>query len=453
MPGEVSRTTMSALRVSGAAARIEVVLEKLLGAPSPLRIRAWDGTESGPDDAPVLIIKSRKAIRRLLWRPDEIGLARAWVAGELDLEGDLEQALASLETIGRDLADHRHLTTLERAEIYRAAVLLGAVGPAPKAPAEEAALGGDRHSKDRDRDAVRHHYDVGNDFYELVLGPSMVYSCAYWARPDDSAYTLDDAQRDKLELICRKLGLRPGMRLLDVGCGWGALVIHAAREHGVQAVGITLSQEQAEYARKQVVAAGLTESVEVRVQDWRDVDDDPFDAIASIGMAEHLGAEKWSDYAGRLHELLVPGGRLLNHQIIRRPGARRSGRTFIDAYVFPDGELLPLGDVVGSIEQADFEVRDVENLREHYARTLRAWVGNLERAWDRAVELAGEGRARVWRLYMTGSALSFDAGRIGVAQVLAARRHADGRSDFPATRTSWLGVPASAGAGSGTKQQ
>jgi cyclopropane-fatty-acyl-phospholipid synthase len=287
---------------------------------------------------------------------------------------------------------------------------------------------------------VTHHYDVGNEFYEIVLGPSMVYSCAYWARPDDPAYTLDDAQRDKLELICRKLGLRPGMRLLDIGCGWGALVIHAAREHGVDAVGITLSQEQAEYGRKRVFDAGLSDRVDIRVQDWRDVTDDPFDAIASIGMAEHLGAERWSEYAAALHDLLLPGGRLLNHQIVRRPGPGRAGRTFIDAYVFPDGELLPVGDVVGAIEGGDLEVRDVESLREHYARTLRSWVANIEGGWERAVQFAGLGRARVWRLYMTGSALSFDIGRIGVAQVLAVRRHGDGASGFPSTRAAWLGV-------------
>jgi cyclopropane-fatty-acyl-phospholipid synthase len=431
---------MSAVKVSGAADRIAVILERLLGAPSPLRIRAWDGTEAGPEDAPALIVRSRRAIRRLLWHPDEIGLARAWVAEEIDLEGDLEEALTRLESIGRDLAARRRLSPLERAEVYRAAVLLGAVGPMPKAPPEEAALSGDRHSKGRDRDAISHHYDVGNDFYEIVLGSSMVYSCAYWARPDDPDYTLDDAQRDKLELICRKLGLRPGMRLLDVGCGWGALVIHAAREHGVRALGLTLSVEQAEYARKAAVRAGVSDAVEIRVQDWRDLDDEPFDAIASIGMAEHLGQEKWAEYAGRLRDLLVPGGRLLNHQIVRRPGDRRAGRTFIDAYVFPDSELLPLASVVAAIEGADLEVRDVENLREHYARTLRSWVANLEGSWHRAKDLAGAGRARVWRLYMTGSALAFDAGRIGVTQVLAVRRHLDGRSEFPSTRTSWLGV-------------
>ena len=423
-----------------AADRVVLILERLLGAPVPIRIRAWDGSISGAADGPMLTINSRRALRRLLWQPDEVGLGRAWVSAEIDVDGDLEQAMTQFENIGRDLAARRRLSVRERVEVLRAAAPLGVVGLPPKPPPEETALAGQRHSKSRDRQAVTHHYDVGNDFYEIVLGPSMTYSCAYWARPDDPTYSLEDAQRDKLELICRKLGLRPGMRLLDVGCGWGSLVVHAAKEHGVQAVGITLSQEQAEFARKRVVDAGLTEVVDIRVQDWRDVVDEPFDAIASVGMAEHLGSERWQEYARTLHGLLVPGGRLLNHQIVRRPGPKRPSRTFITAFVFPDGELLPLGDVVTAIESADLEVRDVESLREHYARTLRRWVINLERQWDRAVELAGSGRARVWRLYMTGSALSFDAGRIGVAQVLAVRRQTDGGSGLPATRASWLGV-------------
>jgi cyclopropane-fatty-acyl-phospholipid synthase len=423
-----------------AADRVVHIFERLLGTPVPLRIRAWDGSVAGATDGPTLLINSRRALRRLIWQPDEVGLGRAWVTGEIDVDGDLEQAMTQFEIIGRGLAARRRLSLADRADVLRAAIRLGVVGLAPKPPPEEIALAGQRHSKSRDRVAVTHHYDVGNDFYQIVLGPSMVYSCAYWTRPDDPGYTLEHAQRDKLELICRKLGLEPGMRLLDVGCGWGALVVHAAREHGVQAVGITLSEEQAEFARKRVVEAGLADIVDVRVQDWRDVDDDPFDAIASVGMAEHLGAERWGEYADTLHGLLVPGGRLLNHQIVRRPGPPRSGRTFIDAYVFPDGELLPLGDVVSAIEAADLEVRDVESLREHYARTLRQWVANLEHQWDRAVELTSSGRARVWRLYMTGSALSFEAGRIGVAQVLAVRRRTDGGSGLPATRLSWLGV-------------
>ena len=423
-----------------AADRVVLVLEHVIGTPVPLRIRAWDGSVAGASEGPTLRINSRRALRRLLWQRDEVGLGRAWVTSEIDVEGNLEQAMTQFEAIGRDLAVRRRLSVLERLEVMRAAVRLGAVGLPPKPPPEEIAPTGQRHSKSRDRQAVTHHYDVGNEFYEIVLGPSMVYSCAYWARPDDPNYHLEDAQRDKLELICRKIGLEPRMRLLDVGCGWGALVVHAALEHGVQAVGITLSQEQAEFARKRAVEAGLADLVDVRVQDWRDVDDGPFDAVASVGMAEHLGSERWSEYARKMYGLLVPGGRLLNHQIIRRPGPPRQERTFIDAFVFPDGELLPLGDVVNAIEAADLEVRDVENLREHYARTLRRWVANLEREWNRAVELAGSGRARVWRLYMTGSALSFEAGRIGVAQVLAVRRHPDGRSGLPATRTAWLGV-------------
>ena len=422
------------------ADRIVVILERILGAPVPLRIRAWDGSVAGAADGPTLLINSRRALRRVLWQPDEVGLGRAWVSGEIDLDGDLEQALTRVESVGRDLAARRQLSLRERVEVLRAAALLGVIGLPPTPPPEESALSGQRHSKSRDRVAVTHHYDVGNDFYEIVLGPSMTYSCAYWARPDDPTYSLEDAQRDKLELICRKLGLGSGMRLLDVGCGWGSLVVHAAREHGVQAVGITLSQEQAEYARKRVVDEGIADRVEVRVQDWRDVSDEPFDAIASVGMAEHLGSERWEEYARTLHGLLVPGGRLLNHQIVRRPGPKRPSRTFITAYVFPDGELLPLGDVVAAIESADLEVRDVESLREHYGRTLRRWVNNLDRRWDRAVELAGSGRARVWRLYMTATALSFDAGRIGVAQVLAVRRQAHGGSGLPATRGSWLGV-------------
>jgi cyclopropane-fatty-acyl-phospholipid synthase len=426
--------------IRGAADRVVVILEHILGAPVPLRIRAWDGSVAGAEDGPTLLINSRRALRRLLWQPDEVGLGRAWVTGEIDVDGDLEQAMTQFETIGRDLAERRRLRMAELAEVLRAAARLGVFGLPPKPPPEEIALSGRRHSKKRDRVAVTHHYDVGNDFYAIVLGPSMVYSCAYWARPDDPTYTLEDAQRDKLELICRKLGLRPGMRLLDVGCGWGALIVHAALEHGVEAVGITLSHEQAEFARKRVVEAGLADLVDVRVQDWRDVDDGPFDAIASVGMAEHLGAERWEEYARTLYDLLVPGGRLLNHQIVRRPGPPRSGRTFIGAFVFPDGELLPLADVVSAIEAADFEVRDVESLREHYARTLRQWVANLEHQWDRAVEFTSSGRARVWRLYMTGSARSFEAGRIGVTQVLAIRRRDDGQSGLPATRTSWLGV-------------
>jgi cyclopropane-fatty-acyl-phospholipid synthase len=268
----------------------------------------------------------------------------------------------------------------------------------------------------------------------------MVYSCAYWTGTEDT-YGLADAQRDKLDLICRKLDLRPGMRLLDVGCGWGGLAVHAAREYGVDVVGITLSAEQADYARKQVAEAGLTAHVEIRIQDYRDLDDGPFDAISSVGMAEHVGSGPYAEYAATLFRQLKPGGRLLNHQIAAiHPGTagEKKQRSFIDSYVFPDGELAPLGTTVSVLEEAGFEVRDVQALREHYALTLRAWVANLEESWSTAVRLSGAGRARVWRLYMAAAAMAFERARIGVNQVLCVRAHRDGGSNMPATRAAWL---------------
>jgi cyclopropane-fatty-acyl-phospholipid synthase len=316
-------------------------------------------------------------------------------------------------------------------------------GPAlpPAPPREEVRRGrGHLHTRRSDKRAISHHYDVGNDFYELVLGPSMVYSCAYWEAPEAEGGTLEDAQRDKLELVSRKLGLKPGQRLLDVGCGWGSMAIHAAREHGVSVVGITLSQEQATYARKRVADEGLTDRVEIRVQDYRDVADGPYDAISSIGMAEHVGAERYLEYAEHLYTLLKPGGRLLNHQIARRPQRDETAYNvdeFIDAYVFPDGELAPVGTTVTQLERAGFEVRDVESIREHYALTLRSWVTRLEDGWERAVRLTSPGRARVWRLYMAASALAFERNRIGVNQVLAVRTPEPGASGMPLRARTW----------------
>jgi cyclopropane-fatty-acyl-phospholipid synthase len=262
----------------------------------------------------------------------------------------------------------------------------------------------------------------------------MTYSCAYW--PDADA-TLDAAQLAKCELVARKLGLRDGMRVLDVGCGWGTFAIHAAQNHGATVVGVTLSQQQAEFARRRVVEAGVADQVEIRVQDYRDVDDGPYDAIASIGMAEHVGFDALPGYAAGLFGLLRPQGRLLNHAIARRPGPRpKPSRTsFIDRYVFPDGELVPLATMIEVIETAGFEVRDVQSLREHYTLTLRAWLANLEADWDRAGELSSPARARIWRLYIAGSALAFRANRIGVNQVLAVKPDARGHSNLPMTRT------------------
>ncbi|MER7682447.1 cyclopropane-fatty-acyl-phospholipid synthase family protein [Streptomyces sp. NPDC096934] len=425
-----------------AAPRLKSLVEQLLGAPLPVRVRAWDGSEAGPPGAPALVVRNRRALRRLLWKPGEVGLARAWVSGDLGVEGDLYTALDLVSGLIWDRGeDARGLAESLRDPEVRAAVrgLVRMAGtPLPPAPPrEEVRRRRHLHTRRSDKRAISHHYDVGNDFYEIVLGPSMVYSCAYW----EDGGSLEGAQRDKLELISTKLALRPGQRLLDVGCGWGSMAIHAAREHGVSVVGVTLSQEQAAYARKRVADEGLTDRVEIRVQDYRDVSDGPYDAISSIGMAEHVGAERYLEYAEVLYRLLAPGGRLLNHQIGRRPQRDESAYSvdeFIDAYVFPDGELAPVGTTVTQLERAGFEVRDVESIREHYALTLRRWVANLEAQWPRAVQLTSPGRARVWRLYMAASALAFERNRIGVNQVLAVRTPGpSGASGMPLRARTW----------------
>lgn len=432
--------------MSDAASRLAALAEDLLGVPFPLRVRAWDGSEAGPPpgNAPVLIVRHRRALRRMMWRPGELGLARAWVAGDLDIEGDLYEALDLMAGLvwerAADKTARGALGAVQDPRLRAAArdlLRLAGPWPPPKPPAEEVRRRrGPLHTKGRDRQAISHHYDVGNDFYALVLGPSMVYSCAYWTEGG----TLEDAQRDKLELICRKLGLKEGDRLLDVGCGWGSMALHAARHHGATVVGITLSAEQAAYARKRVADEGLTDRVEIRVQDYRDVRDGPYDAISSIGMAEHVGAVQYRQYADDLYALLKPGGRLLNHQIARRPEPDEEAYRvdpFIDAYVFPDGELAPVGRTAAILEEAGFEVRDVEALREHYALTLRRWVANLEDRWDEAVRLTSAARARVWRLYMAASAVSFERNRIGVNQILAVRTPESGTSGVPLRTRTW----------------
>uniref|UniRef100_A0AAU2V8G4 Cyclopropane-fatty-acyl-phospholipid synthase family protein n=1 Tax=Streptomyces sp. NBC_00003 TaxID=2903608 RepID=A0AAU2V8G4_9ACTN len=429
--------------MADAALRLTALAEELLGEALPVRIRAWDGSEAGPPGAPVLVVRHRRALRRLLWKPGELGLARAWVAGEIDVEGDLYAALDLLAGLiwerGGEPKDTVHPVRDPRLRAAaKALVKLGGALPPPAPPAEEMRRRTGRlHTKRRDKEAISHHYDVGNDFYELVLGPSMVYSCAYWESPEA---TLEDAQRDKLDLICRKLALKEGDRLLDVGCGWGSMAIHAAREYGARVVGITLSREQAAFARKRIAEEGLTDRIEIRVQDYRDVKDGPFDAISSIGMAEHVGTVRYAEYADILFALLKDGGRLLNHQIARRPERDESAYQvdeFIDKYVFPDGELAPVGRTLAALEEAGFEARDVEPIREHYALTLRHWVANLESDWARAVRYTSPGRARIWRLYMAASALSFERNRIGVNQILAVKTPVGGASGMPLRARTW----------------
>jgi cyclopropane-fatty-acyl-phospholipid synthase len=409
-----------------------------LGDRVPIRVTCWDGSSIGPASAPLhLVVRNRRALRRIVWAPNELGFARAYVSGDLQVEGDL---VAGLEELDRIADPERGPGVVIDAEtkkaIVKAALRLRVIGWPPAPPPEEVKLHGHRHDRRRDVAAIAHHYDLGNDFYRLVLGESMTYSCAYWAQEPSTAFGLDDAQYAKCDLVARKLGLAEGMRVLDVGCGWGTFAAHAARNYGVRVVGVTLSQEQAAFARKRMAEEGVAGQVEIRVQDYRDISDGPYDAIASIGMAEHVGAAMLPVYTARLYALLRPTGRLLNHAISRRPGPAPefSPTSFIDRYVFPDGELEPLAMMIDALEGAGFEVRDVESLREHYALTLREWVANLERRWDEATQLATPARARIWRLYMAGSALAFEGNRIGVNQVLAVRTDRRGTTAIPRTR-------------------
>ncbi len=424
---------------NAAAESVYGLVRAVLGGEIPLRIRCWDGSEAGPPDAPVrLVLRRRRALRRLVWAPNELGIARCFVSGDLDVESDFFESLSHLERVVGSQSGTLDVDGAVKWDVIKTGLRLRAFGLPPKPPAEEIRLGGRLHSKRRDAEAISHHYDVGNDFYALVLGPSMTYSCAVWG---EGVTSLEEAQTAKVDLVARKLGLRPGMRVLDVGCGWGTFVIHAAREYGARAVGVTLSQAQADFARKRVAEEGLSDLVEIRVQDYRDVRDGPYDAISSIGMAEHVGQSMLPTYAKALYDLLKPEGRLLNHAISRKagvPGRTTDKTSFINRYVFPDGELEPVSVMAGAIEEAGFEIRDVEALREHYALTLRAWVANLEEHWQDAVRLTSEGRARVWRLYMAASALTFERGSIGVNQVLAVKTSDKGKSGFPRTRTALL---------------
>jgi cyclopropane-fatty-acyl-phospholipid synthase len=409
---------------------VAATFASLLGGDLAVGIRAWDGSYAGPPDAATtVILRSPDAVRRVLSSLGELGFGRAYVAGDIDFDGDIYVVLAALRD-GLVDAFRRPQSWAALARLVRGT---GGLRRAPEPPPEEARLHGRQHSRSRDAAAIAHHYDVSGEFYRLVLGPTMTYSCAVW---EDPSVGLDAAEEAKYELICRKLGLAPGMRLLDVGCGWGGMAMHAARNFGVRAVGVTLSREQADLARRRVADAGLADQVEIRMADYREVDDGPYEAISSIGMFEHVGEGELGRYFSRMYALLAPQGRLLNHGISRPAGVGPMGpNSFFSRYVFPDGELVEIGTVVSAVQHAGLEVRHLENLREHYALTLRAWVRNLEENHTEAVRLAGAGRVRVWHLYLAASALGFESGELEIHQTLAVRA-ADGTSGMP-LRPTW----------------
>ena len=425
-------------RRTGRATVAEIV-RAVTDGDLPVRITAYDGSGIGPADAGIgLHVRSPRGLSYLLTAPGELGMARAYVSGDLEVTGvhpgDPYEALRLLKDELR----------LRRPSVAEAAALVRRLGwqrlLPPPPPAEEAparwrrVTAGLRHSRSRDRSAISHHYDVSNAFYELVLGPSMTYTCAVFRNPGD---TLEQAQAAKYDLVAGKLGLKPGMRLLDVGCGWGGMVRHAAREYGVRALGVTLSRAQAEWAQAAIEREGLTGLAEVRHMDYRDAPAEHFDAVSSIGLTEHIGVRNYPGYFAALRERLRPGGRLLNHCITRadnrmphRPGP------FIDRYVFPDGELAGPGRVISEMHDAGFEVQHEENLRQHYALTLAAWCRNLVEHWDECVNEVGVGTARVWGLYMAGSRLSFERNAIQLHQVLGTRNGPAGDSGFP-LRPDW----------------
>jgi cyclopropane-fatty-acyl-phospholipid synthase len=379
----------------------------------PFSVRFWDGTavEATEPAAPTFTIHSPQAIAHVLRAPGELGLGRAYVAGLIDVD-DLDGAIRVVDEF-----EPPALTPATIARLGVALVRAAGITRPPRPPAAELRLRGERHTILRDRRAVRHHYNVGNDFFALFLDRSMTYSCAYW---QGGATTLEEAQEAKLELVCTKLALQPGQRVLDVGCGWGSFAIHAASRHGVSVLGVTLSDLQAELAQKRVAEAGLADRVEIRVADYREIQDSQFDAISSIGMVEHVGEERIDLYAQRLAALLKPGGRLLNHGIAKLQDFDTPDEgAFSERFVFPDGVPLPLSRIQQALERAGLVTWHVEGLANDYAETIRHWTERFEARWEDAVRIAGMERARIWRLYLRAARQGFETGWASIYQVRA----------------------------------
>lgn len=414
------------------------VFEQLAGAEAPVEFTAYDGSRSGVPGAPIRFdVRSPYAVSYLVHSPGALGLARAYVTGMIDVNGDMIEALTTMQQVLSDVTPRDKLRIVGGVlgdPLLRAA-MSRRLGPPPQEAPFSRIPSWLRHSKRRDAKAISHHYDVSNTFYEWVLGPSMAYTCACF--PEEHS-TLEEAQFHKHDLVAKKIGLKPGMRLLDVGCGWGGMVMHAAKEYGVKALGVTLSKQQAEWAQKAIADRGLSDLAEVRHMDYRDVTETGFDAISSIGLTEHIGKKNLPSYFSFLHGKLKCGGRMLNHTITRpdnlAPPRKENG--FINRYVFPDGELEGPGYVQQQMNDAGFEIRHQENLREHYARTLTDWCRNLDEHWDEAVAEVGEGTARVWRVYMAGCVLGFNQNWIQLHQTLGVKLDEDGNSHMP-LRPDW----------------
>jgi cyclopropane-fatty-acyl-phospholipid synthase len=412
------------------------VLENLLAGCSKrdFQVRFWDGSTWGSNHPTfILVLKHPGGLLNMFLPPGELSLAEAYLGDDFDIEGDLAAAFHLVDYLlehgDRTLRQNLHLGNMLRKLPARPRMRLGR---------QPASLPGRVHSKDRDRLAIRYHYDLPAEFFSLWLDRNMQYSSAYFTNSE--ANDLDAAQELKLDYICRKLRLHRGERLLDIGCGWGGLLMHAVAHYGVQAFGVTLSVTQAEFARERIRQSGLNDRCRVEVCDYRDLEaDQPFDKIASVGMVEHVGEARLQEYFTRAWHLLRPGGVFLNSGIAASQARRRQEPSFIAQYVFPDGELLPLTNTIGGAERSGFEVRDVESLREHYALTLHHWVHRLESHADEARRITDEATYRTWRLYMAASEHRFRSGELNVYQVLLARP-GDAAGDIPLTRADWYGV-------------